>query len=363
MGNTWKEILTKEINSDYYCNDLAPFLKEEYGTATCYPAKENIFNAFKYTNSTSDVKVVIIGQDPYYNEGLANGLAFGINEGCEVPSSLQNIQTEITNEYKNRLSSDYEMIFDNSLISWAKQGVLLLNTIFTVRKGQASSHKNAGWEIFSKHILEHIIKDDLTNPLVFMLWGNYAKSYKAFINECVFGVGRENVMVLESSHPSGRAAHLGFLGSNHFVLCNDFLKSLGKEPIKWFEFVKREKTNEELEYDRYLERFHDITLFIPTCNELLKIIPGEGTTDKEDLDNGYVDYISYQRYSLNNVPSYLDGGDLMLNENVEDEYIDIYDSVGDILHMAYSNANIGYVTLEPLSTIQTNIVEGVCVGQ
>jgi len=363
MKNSWKEILTEEINSDYYRNELAPFLKEEYGTNTCYPAKDDIFNAFKYTNGPSDVRVVIIGQDPYYNEGLANGLAFGINEGCEIPSSLQNIQTEITNEYKNRLSSDYEMIFDNSLVSWAKQGVLLLNTIFTVRKGQAGSHKNAGWEIFSKHILEHIIKDDLTNPLVFMLWGKYAKSYKQFINECIFEVDRRNVMVLESSHPSGRAAHLGFLGSKHFILCNGFLKSFGQEPIKWFEFMKKEKTDEESEYDKYLEKFHEITLYVPIYNELLKIIPGGGTTDKEDLDNGYVDYISYQRYYLNNLSEYLDGGDLMLECNAEDIYTDIYDSISDVLQIAYSNDNIKYILLEESATDQTNIVEGVCVGQ
>jgi len=169
-------------------------------------------------------------------------------------------------------------------------------------------------------------------------------------------------MVLESSHPSGRAAHLGFLGSKHFISCNGFLKSFGQEPIEWFEFVKKEKTNEELEYDRYLEKFHDINLFIPLYNELLRITPGGGTTDKEDIDNGYVDYVSYQRYSLDDFLTCLDGGDLMLEYNIEDQYTDIYDSISDVLQIAYSNVNIGYIVLEQL-LVRTNIVEGVCVGQ
>lgn len=337
MNNTWNEILSIETKSDYYCNSLAPSLREEYSNYHCFPAKENIFKAFEYTNGPSNIRVVIIGQDPYYNEGLANGLAFGINENCDVPSSLNNIFSEIYSEYGQNIPNDYEAVFDNTLELWAKQGVLLLNTIFSVRKGEANSHRNLGWEMFSEHILEHIIKDtvDAQKPLVFMLWGKYAKGYAKVINAFINESGRQNVLILESSHPSGRSANLGFLGCGHFKKCNEFLKANECPPIAWFIMNKKFEDH----------RFDKLSLYIPHSDYILQISKGENDLEKEDIDNGFCDYIYYSATSLNDLSKEVDGGTILLKDNIENLYNDIFDCIEDVLVDLYNDKDVEYIVL------------------
>lgn len=216
LKNDWKELLQEEFTKDYYLS-LRNFLITEYKTNTIYPDKYDIFNALHFT-AYKDIKVVILGQDPYHGPGQAHGLSFSVNPGVRIPPSLLNIYKE--------LNSDLGCFIPNNgyLKKWADQGVLLLNTSLTVRSGQANSHKNKGWEIFTDKIISLVnAKED---PVVFLLWGNNAIKKKELITN-------KKHLILTSVHPSPLSASRGFFGSKPFSKINEFLISIKKEPIDW----------------------------------------------------------------------------------------------------------------------------------
>lgn len=216
ISEQWDELLKNEFNSDSYLS-LRDFLKEEYSKHTVYPSMYDIFNSMKKT-AFDQIKVVIIGQDPYHEEGQAMGLSFSVPKGIEIPPSLKNIYKEITMETGETMPNH------GDLTGWAKQGVLLLNTVLTVRKGQANSHKNKGWENFTDGIIKKISEEK--EKVVFLLWGANARSKKALID-------RSKHLVLETVHPSPLSAYNGFFGSGHFVKANEYLKANGKQIIDW----------------------------------------------------------------------------------------------------------------------------------
>ena len=217
IGNEWDVLLADEFEKPYYLA-LREFLKREYATQTIYPGMNDIFNALRYT-SYSDVRIVILGQDPYHGEGQAHGLSFSVKRGVQVPPSLRNIYQEIYDDtgIDNRRSC-------GELISWAKQGVLLLNTVLTVRANQPQSHQKMGWETFTDHIIRLLnLRED---PIVFLLWGAPAGKKAALItNPCH--------LVLKTTHPSPLSASRGFLGCRHFSQANAFLQEHGFEPVDW----------------------------------------------------------------------------------------------------------------------------------
>lgn len=216
LGNSWDELLKEEFKKEYYLQ-LREFLKVEYSTKIIYPNMNDIFNALKYT-PYENVKVVILGQDPYHGEGEAHGLAFSVKKGISIPPSLRNIYKE--------LNSSLGCYIPNNgyLEKWARQGVLLLNTSLTVRANAANSHSGKGWEILTDAIIKIInLKSE---PVVFMLWGNNAKSKAYFINS-------KRHLVLTSVHPSPLSASRGFFGCNHFKLANEFLEKNNLQPIDW----------------------------------------------------------------------------------------------------------------------------------
>lgn len=217
FGNDWDEVLRGEFEKEYYLR-LREFLKREYSQHLIYPDMYDIFNAMKYT-SYGDTKVVILGQDPYHEPGQAHGLAFSVQPGTRVPPSLINIYKEIENEYGVKMPYDY-----GYLESWARQGVLLLNTTLTVRAHQANSHKDAGWQIFTDDVIAKL--NERLKPMVFMLWGSNAKSKLSLIDS-------SRHLVLTSAHPSPLSAYRGFFGCGHFRRANDFLELKGIEPIDW----------------------------------------------------------------------------------------------------------------------------------
>lgn len=212
----WDEILEDEFSSESYMR-LREFLKAEYSTRTIYPSMYNIFNSMKLT-AFNDVKVVIIGQDPYHEEGQAMGLSFSVPEGIEKPPSLVNIFKEIESELNTPMPQS------GDLTGWAKQGVLLLNTVLTVRAHQANSHKDKGWEEFTDGIIKKI--SDGRKNVVFLLWGANARSKKPLID------GSKHC-VLESAHPSPLSAYNGFFGNGHFIKSNEFLIKHGILPVDW----------------------------------------------------------------------------------------------------------------------------------
>ena len=216
IGNDWDELLKGEFEKEYYLK-LREFLKKEYFSGTVYPEMHDIFNALKYT-ALCDVKVVILGQDPYHEPSQAHGLCFSVKKGVDKPPSLKNIYSE--------LKSDVGVIEPDhgELTGWAQQGVLLLNTVLTVRAHQANSHKGKGWEIFTDKVIEIVNKNAL--PTVFILWGANARSKKALITN-------PNHLVLESVHPSPLSAYNGFFGCKHFSKANEFLTKNGREKISW----------------------------------------------------------------------------------------------------------------------------------
>lgn len=216
IGNEWDELLKDEFTKDYYLN-LREFLKNEYRTKTIYPNMYDIFNALKFT-SYNDVKVVIIGQDPYHGPNQAHGLCFSVKKGVVPPPSLKNIYKELQTDV------GFTIPDHGDLTSWAKQGVLLLNATLTVQAGLAASHKGKGWEIFTDNIISLINKRE--KPVVFLLWGGFARAKKALITN-------KNHLVLECAHPSPLSAYNGFFGSKHFSKTNEFLKSQNIEPINW----------------------------------------------------------------------------------------------------------------------------------
>ena len=216
IGNSWDQLLMDEFKKDYYLK-LRQFLKQEYSTQTVFPHMNNIFNALKYT-AYEDVKAVILGQDPYHGEGQAHGLCFSVQRGIEPPPSLKNIFKE--------LNSDLGIPEPNhgELTAWAKQGVLLLNTVLTVRKGQANSHRGMGWEIFTDKIIE--LLNVREKPIVFLLWGSPAKAKAKLITN-------PKHYILSAVHPSPLSAYNGFFGCKHFSKTNEILQSIGSSPIDW----------------------------------------------------------------------------------------------------------------------------------
>lgn len=214
--NDWKVPLTPELEQQYY-QELRKFLIAEYRTRQIFPDMYDIFNALHYT-SLADTKVVILGQDPYHEPGQAHGLSFSVKPGVPPPPSLINIFKE--------LSTDLGCTIPNNgcLKPWAEQGVLLLNTVLTVRAHQANSHKGKGWEIFTDRIIS--ILNEREKPMAFILWGRPARMKKAMITN-------PNHFVVESPHPSPLSAYAGFFGSRPFSQVNDFLKRTGQTPIDW----------------------------------------------------------------------------------------------------------------------------------
>ena len=216
IGNDWDFLLKDEFEKDYFLK-LMDFVNEEYETKTIYPPYDDIFNAFKYT-PPDQVKIVILGQDPYHEEGQAHGLAFSTPEGRPIPRSLKNIFKEIKNEY------GYDIPDSGCLEKWACQGVFLLNTVLTVEQANANSHSKCGWQTFTDNVIK--ILNNQNQPIVFLLWGKQAEKKKELITNT-------NHLVLITSHPSPFSARRGFLGSDHFMLANDFLKENGLDEINW----------------------------------------------------------------------------------------------------------------------------------
>lgn len=215
-GNDWDEVLDDLFKSENYLK-IREFLKTEYSTRDIYPSMYDIFNAFKLTPYSS-VKAVILGQDPYHEPGQAHGLCFSVQDGVKLPPSLVNIYKEIKSDLGITEPDN------GNLTKWAKQGVLLLNTSLTVRRGAANSHKDCGWTQFTDEVIKKLAARE--KPMVFILWGANARSKKAFID------GKRH-LILESAHPSPLSCYNGFFGSRPFSKTNDFLVANGETPIDW----------------------------------------------------------------------------------------------------------------------------------
>ncbi|MBX0331736.1 uracil-DNA glycosylase [Pontibacter sp. HSC-14F20] len=216
IEESWQKILQDEFEKPYFKN-LVSFVKDEYTSQKVYPPGNQIFNAFEHC-PFDQVKVVILGQDPYHGPNQANGLAFSVKDGVRIPPSLVNVFKEI----KNDLGKDIPTT--GNLERWAEQGVLLLNATLTVRAGDAGSHQKKGWEEFTDAVVRKV--NDLKTGVVFMLWGAYAQKKGAFIDE-------SKHLVLKAAHPSPFAADRGFFGTHHFSKSNEYLNAQGKETIDW----------------------------------------------------------------------------------------------------------------------------------
>jgi len=216
VGNKWDKILEEEYHKEYFVN-IVKYINKAYKERPIFPPKNYILRALSLTDY-DNVKVVILGQDPYHGIGEANGLAFSVNNGVKLPPSLQNIYKE--------LHSDLGINIPNNgdLTCWAREGILLLNSVLTVEKDRPASHKNLGWEKFTDAIISKV--NEKNTPVVFILWGNFAKSKKSLINNCKH-------LVIESSHPSPFSCNYGFFGSKPFSRTNEFLK---KNNIKEIDF-------------------------------------------------------------------------------------------------------------------------------
>ncbi|MBB1574985.1 MAG: uracil-DNA glycosylase [Flavobacteriaceae bacterium] len=212
---TWTEILAPIKNTEYFTT-LWEKVKEEYQTTKCFPPKNQIFRAIELT-PFEEVKVVIIGQDPYHNDNQANGLCFSVSDKVTAPPSLKNIFKELEDDLGIKKTS-------NELEMWAKQGVLLLNATLTVRAHEANSHKDLGWEQFTDFIIKEI--SDKKENVVFVLWGAFAQKKAGLIDA-------SKHFIIQSAHPSPFSVHKGFFGSRPFSKINQFLKEKGKEPINW----------------------------------------------------------------------------------------------------------------------------------
>lgn len=215
--NDWQEILADEFEKPYY-QQLRKFVAQEYSTTTVYPSKEKVMNAFYV--SYQDVKVVILGQDPYHGPGQAHGMCFSVKPGVPHPPSLRNIFQELQSDIGCPIPKD------GYLMKWAKQGVFLLNTVLTVRQGEANSHKGMGWEQFTDAVIEKLAKRQ--DPIIFVLWGRPAQSKQSIIRQS----GAHHV-ILQAPHPSPLSAHRGFFGSKPFSKINEQLEAWGKQPIDW----------------------------------------------------------------------------------------------------------------------------------
>lgn len=214
---SWKKVLNSEFEKDYFAQ-LTEFVKSEYQATTIYPPPKFIFRAFELT-PFDQVKVVILGQDPYHWEGQANGLCFAVNKGVKLPPSVKNIYKEIESDLSRPPSYP-----DGDLEEWARQGVLLLNSTLTVRAHSPASHQKKGWEDFTDAVVK-VLSEQKEN-LVFILWGAYAQKKGLVIDETKH-------LVIKSSHPSPFSAYTGFFGSRPFSKCNDYLSKIGKDLINW----------------------------------------------------------------------------------------------------------------------------------
>ena len=216
INNNWKEFIDSEIEQEYFQN-LKKFLVEEYETKKVYPKKSDIFKCFELTDF-NDVKVVILGQDPYHQVNQAHGLCFSVNKGIKIPPSLVNIYKEI--------HSDIGIDIPNhgDLTKWAKEGVLLLNTIMSVVDSKPMAHSNKGWEIFTDRVIKKLNDDD--TPKVFLLWGTPSRKKKSLITN-------PKHLILETVHPSPLSAYNGFFGCKHFSKANEFLKANERKEIDW----------------------------------------------------------------------------------------------------------------------------------
>lgn len=216
IGNKWDEILADEFKKEYYLN-LREFLKREYSQYTVYPPMNDIFNSLRYADY-DDIKVVIIGQDPYHEPNQAHGLAFSVKKGCPIPPSLKNIYSELKDDLGIPPCPHGELTY------WAKQGVLLLNNALTVRRGQANSHRGKGWEILTDKIIQCV--NEKPEPVVYLLWGANAREKTKIISN-------PNHLILTAAHPSPLSAYNGFFGCRHFSKANEFLRSRGVDMIDW----------------------------------------------------------------------------------------------------------------------------------
>ncbi|CAM3630638.1 uracil-DNA glycosylase [Aeromicrobium ponti] len=216
LKNDWQEVLSEEFQKPYY-RQLREFLKNEYENYTVYPKQEDIFNALQYT-PYKDLKTVILGQDPYHGPGQAHGLSFSVKPDVKIPPSLKNIFKE--------MQADLGCDIPNNgyLVKWAKEGVLLLNTVLTVRKGQAHSHKGKGWELFTDRVIQKL--NEREKPVIFILWGKPAQEKGKLIDD-------SKHFILTSPHPSPFSARKGFFGSRPFSKANELLREQGEEPIDW----------------------------------------------------------------------------------------------------------------------------------
>lgn len=213
----WKLIIKEEMEKDYF-KKIISFIQDDSKNHIIYPDQKDIFNAFKYS-PLDKTRVVILGMDPYINKDQAHGLAFSVNENCTIPPSLKNIFKEI----KSDLDTDHNFS-DGCLVPWAQQGVLLLNTILTVRDGESNSHRNFGWQTFTDKIIS--VLNNLDKPIVFILWGNHAKGKRNLISN-------SRHLILDGSHPSPLSAYNGFFGNKYFSKANNFLIQNNLEPINW----------------------------------------------------------------------------------------------------------------------------------
>ena len=216
IEESWKKVLAREFEKPYF-KELSQFVRDEYQSQTVYPPPKFVFHAFSMT-PFEDVRVVILGQDPYINKGEAHGMAFSVQDGVRIPPSLQNIYKEIHDD----LGIDPPTT--GNLDRWAKQGVLLLNATLTVRAKQSGSHQHKGWEEFTDAVIQHLSDDK--KDLVFLLWGKYAQEKGERIDEF-------DHLVLRAAHPSPFSANNGFFGCKHFSKTNKYLEEHGKEPIQW----------------------------------------------------------------------------------------------------------------------------------
>lgn len=216
ISEAWKPLLQEEFDKPYF-GELVGFVRSEYATRRIYPAGGNIFRAFDKC-SPDDLKVVIIGQDPYHGPGQANGLCFSVNDGVQFPPSLVNIFQEVHDDTGAPVPSS------GNLDRWAEQGVLLLNSVLTVRAHEAASHAGKGWEQFTDAVVRIISREK--SGIVYMLWGSYAQRKGAIADP-------QRNCILKSVHPSPLSAYRGFFGSRHFSQANEYLKGKGKTPIVW----------------------------------------------------------------------------------------------------------------------------------
>ncbi len=216
LHNDWYDWLKQEWSQPYF-KELSVFLHEAYQTRTIYPPREKVFSAFEACDY-KDIKVVILGQDPYHEPGQAHGMCFSVNPGVDIPPSLKNIYKELQNELGCYIP-------DNGyLMPWAKQGVFLLNTVMTVERGRANSHAGKGWETFTDHVIQRI--NEKQDPVVFLLWGRNARNKTKMID-------RNKHLVLEAAHPSPLSAYNGFFGCGHFVKTNEFLSAKNRVAVDW----------------------------------------------------------------------------------------------------------------------------------